>query len=82
LPIYNEITKILYIILKKEMKLLKKMRRRSSLSMARETIIKDLGKEAFVKEDSWKLYFNAFTNFTFVDWKTIFDGTKGEKNCV
>jgi hypothetical protein len=29
--------------------------------MARETIIKDLGKEAFVKGESWKIYFNAFT---------------------
>jgi hypothetical protein len=45
----------------KEMKLLNKMRRRISLSMAREKIIKDLGKETFVKGDSWKNYFNAFT---------------------
>jgi hypothetical protein len=37
------------------------MRRRISLSMAREKIIKDLGKEAFVKGESWKNYFNAFT---------------------
>ncbi len=38
----------------KEMKLLNKMRRRISLSMVREKIIKDLGKEAFVKGESWK----------------------------
>jgi hypothetical protein len=30
------------------------MRRRISLSMVREKIIKDLGKEAFVKGESWK----------------------------